>query len=182
MDKSETKREFDLFIDRCIWTYECWRMNQLISEYQVEDPTQIWARFGSIMRFYVFSTIARINDPAGNKKNTNISLAYIAKNCINTISYINSYKNFCEENAEFIQAVKKVRDKVTSHNDLLTYKSGKLLGGFSHGLDETYFEYLHKIISLGCIELGLDPFPEWPDFIENDVKGFMDKFNKVFST
>jgi hypothetical protein len=156
-------------------------MNQLICEYDVKDPTGIWSRLGSIVRLYVFSQIAKINDPAGYKNNNNISLEFVVTKCVNTVSYKDSYKKFLEDNAEFIQTVKKVRNKVTSHSDLLIYKTGKILGGFSHGLDEKYFDSLHKIISIGCIELGLESFPEWPDFIENDVKGFMDRLNKVFS-
>jgi len=164
------KEELDLFVKRCTWAYECWKMNQLICEYKVEDPTDIWPRFGVIMREYVFSEIAKINDPAGCKGNKNLSLEYIVKNCVNTDSYKNSYKKFCKENAEFIEAVKRIRNKVTSHSDLAVYKSGRRMGGFSHGLDEKYFNSLHEIISDGYDELGFELFPEWPDCIEFDVE------------
>ncbi len=177
---NQVKTEFNLFVDRCIWTYECWQMNQLICEYNIKDSTDVWSRFGSIMRFYVFSQIAKINDPIENRGNKNLSLEYIVKHVVNKDNYTSFYNKFVQDNDEFIKVVKIIRNKVASHNDLKTYKSGKLLTGFSHGLDEKYFKSLLDMIVQGSIELGIDTITEWPDFIEFDVKQFMTKLATAF--
>jgi len=178
------KEEFDLFIKHCIWTYECWKMYKIMCSYhnRVKDTTGIWNRFGTILREYVFSQIAKINDTAGYKRNKNLSLEYIVSLPIKNTKYTDSYNKFLADNAEFIKAVKRARNKVTSHNDLNVYKSGKVVGAFSKGLDVRYFTSLHNIISEIYTELYSCPFDGWSGLFEFEVKHFMNKFIKVFST
>ena len=174
------KKEFDLFTDHCIWAYECWKMYRIMSGYKIKDQTDIWARFGLILLEYVFSQIVKINDPTEYGRNKNLSLEYIVTNCVKSNNYKNSYNKFCKDNTEFIKAVKRVRNKVTSHSDLVVYKSGKAVGAFTADQDVKYFDSLHEIISEGYNELDFGPFPEWPHFIEDDTKQFMNKLTKVF--
>ena len=145
-----------------------------------KDPTGVWKRFGIILREYVFSQIAKINDPAEYGRNKNLSLEYIVTNCVKSNNYKNSYNKFRKDNTEFIKAVKSVRNGVTSHSDLGAYKSGKAVGAFTTDQDVKYFDSLHEIISEGYNELDFGPFPEWPHFIEGDAKQFMNKLIKVF--
>jgi hypothetical protein len=56
------------------------------------------------------------------------------------------------------------------------------VGAFSAGRDENYFNSLHEIISEGYRELGLGFFPEWPSFVVDDTKIFMNKILKIFDT
>jgi hypothetical protein len=176
------KEEFDLFREHCIWAYECWKMYQIMSEYEIKDPTGIWTRFGTILLEYVFSQIAKINDPDEYRGKKNLSLKYFVTHCVKKDNYKDSYKKFCEVNAEFIAAVKVARNKVTAHSALTVYKSGKAVGDFTMGQDEKYFDSLHEIISEGYNQLGFGPFPDWPHFIEGDAKEFMNKLTKVFGT
>ena len=84
------------------------------------------------------------------------------------------------DNKEFIKAINKARVKVVAHCDLKVFKSADVVGAFSTGLDQKYFDSLHEIISEGYRELGLGFFPEWPSFIVGDTKIFMDKMLKIF--
>jgi len=178
------KEEFDLFTNHCIWAYECWKMYLITYEYKnkIKDKTGIWLRFGPILQEYSFSQVAKINDPDESVGKKNLSLKYIVTHCVKTDNYKDSYKKFREVNAEFVEAVKLVRNKVTSHSDLEVYKSGELVGSFTEGQDEKYFDSLHGIISEGYNQLGFGPFPDWPHFIEDDAKEFMNKLTKVFGT
>lgn len=170
------------FSSLCISAYECLQMYKIMCEYKIDDKSGIWARFGTILHHNWVLQIAKINDPEkhGKDYNYNFSLAYFVAR-VNKASYTYSYNRFQEDNKEFIEAIKKARVKVVAHRDLEVFNSSDGVGAFSTGLDEKYFDSLHEIISEGYRELGLDYFPEWPQFIVDDTKIFMDKMLKIFN-
>ena len=149
-------------------------------EYKIDDESGIWGRFGTILQHYWVLQIAKINDPEKHGKDYNFSLAYFVAR-VNKASYTGFYNKFVEDNKEFIEAIKKGRVKVVAHRDLGVFNSPDGVGAFSAGLDENYFNSLHEIISEGYRELGLDYFPEWPQFIVDDTKIFMNKIEKTFN-
>ena len=149
-------------------------------EYKIDDKSGIWARFGTILHHYLILQIAKINDPEKHGEDYNLSLAYFVA-CVNKDSYTDSYNRFLKDNKEFIEAIRKARVKVVAHRDLGVFTSNVVVGAFSAGLDEKYFDSLHEIISEGYMELGLDCFPEWPLFIVDDTKIFMDKMLRTFN-
>ena len=168
------------FSSLCISAYECLQMYKIMCEYKIDDKSDIWGRFGTILQHYWVLQIAKINDPEKHGKDYNFSLAYFVAR-VNKASYTGSYNKFLEDNKEFIKAIKEARVKVVAHRDFEVFKSADGVGAFSAGLDEKYFNSLHEIISEGYKELGLDFFPEWPSFIVNDTKIFMDKMLKTFN-
>ncbi len=173
------KKTAESFSCVCIKAYECWQMYKIMREYKIDDKSGIWGRFEPILQHYCFLQVAKINDRA--KQGRNLSLEYYVS-LVNKPSFTNSYKKFLSDNNEFIEAIRKARNKVIAHPDLKVYTSHELVGAFSEGLDEKYFDSLHKIISQGYSELGLGPFPEWPPFIEGDTKTFMNKISEIFNT
>jgi hypothetical protein len=128
---------------------------------------------------YLILQIAKINDPEKHGKDYNLSLKYFVS-YVNKPSYKSSYEEFREDNKDFIKAIDIARHKVVAHLDLKVYTANSVVGAFSAGLDEKYFDSLHKIISEGYKELGLRFFPEWPEFIIGDTKIFMNKLLKAF--
>ncbi len=169
------------FANLCISAYECWQMYKIMCEYNITDKSGIWRRLGTSLNHYFNLQIAKINDAENHGKDYNLSLAYFVTH-VDKPSYTASYNKFLEDNKEFIEAIKKARVKVVAHSDLEVYTSDDVVGAFSAGLDEKYFDSLHEIISEGQIELGLGFFPEWPQFIVDDTKIFMDKILKIFDT
>ena len=178
------KKTAESFANLCISAYECWQMYKIMCEYNIADKSGIWARFGTIFPHSVILHIAKINDPKkyGHGEDYNLSLAYFVACVVNKPSYTDSYNKFLKDNGDFIEAIKKARDKVVAHPDLKVYISDDVVGVFSTDLGKKYFDSLHEIISEGYIELGLDFFPEWPQFIVDDTKIFMNKILKVFDT
>ena len=150
-------------------------------EYKIDDNSGIWGRFGTILQHYWVLQIAKINDPEKHGEDYNFSLAYFVA-YVNKDSYTDSYSKFLEDNKEFIGTLKKGRVKVVAPRDLGVFNSPDGVGAFPAGLDEDYFNSLHEIISEGYKELGLGFFPEWPSFIVNDTKIFMDKIVKTFNS
>ena len=160
-----------------MYEYDC--------KYGIADKSDIWGRFGTILNHYWALQIAKINDPDKHRdkhrEDNNFSLKYFVDRVVNKTSYTGLYKKFLEDNKEFIEAIKKARVKVAAHRDLDVFNSPNGVGAFSAGLDQKYFDSLHEIISEGYRELGLDYFPEWPQFIVDDTKIFMDKMLKIFN-
>jgi len=175
------------FSSLCSSAYECWQMHKIMCEYNCEykidnkDKSGIWAKFSIILPHSVILHIAKINDPKKHGKDYNLSLAYFVAR-VDKASYTDSYHKFKEANKDFIEAIREARNKVVAHPGLEVYTSDAVVGAFFTGLDENYFNSLHKIISEGYMELGLDFFPEWPPFIVNDTKIFMNKILKIFDT
>jgi hypothetical protein len=168
------------FSNLCISVYECWQMYKVMYKYNIEDRSGIWTRFGTILHRYLILQIARINDPEKHGKDYNLSLAYFVAR-INKPSYSDSYNKFRGDNGDFIKAIDVARNKVVAHPDLRVYTSDSVIGAFSAGLDEKYFDSLHRILSEGYKELGLGSFPEWPKFIINDTELFMKEVLKTFN-
>ena len=183
---NKEKEIAESFSNLCTSTYECWQMHKIMCEYERKykivdkDKSGIWARFGTILHHYLILQGAKINDREKYGKDYNLSLAYFVAR-VNKTSYTDSYNKFLKDNEEFIEANEKARNKVVGHCDLKVFTSDAVVGAFSAGLDEKYFNSLHEIISAGYKELGLDFFPEWPSFIVNDTKIFMDKMLKIFN-
>jgi len=169
------------FSNLCSSAYECWQMYRIMCEYKIDDKSGIWGRFGAILHHYTILQIAKINDRKKHGKDYNLSLAYFVGR-VNKCSCRDSYNKFLANNKEFIEATREARVKVITHPDLKVYTSDDVVGIFSAGLDEKYFNSLHEIISEGYKELGLDFFPEWPSFIVDDTKTFMNKILKIFDT
>lgn len=174
------------FSKLCIKAYECLQMYKIMYTYEDEykivdkDKSGIWGRFGEILRHYWVLQIAKINDPEELGGHCNFSLAYFVARVVDKDSDKGSYKKFKEDNKEFIEAIRTARVKVVAHRDLEVFNSPDGVGAFPAGLDENYFNSLHEIISEGYKELGLGFFPEWPSFIVDDTKNFMDKMLKIF--
>ncbi len=169
------------FSNLCSLAYEYWQMHKIMCQYKIDDKSGIWARLGTILQHYLILQIAKINDPQKHAKDYNLSLAYFVAR-VNKSSYCDSYNKFREDNKEFIKAINKPRVKVVAHSDVKVSTSDDVVGAFSAGLDEKYFDSLHEIISEGYRELGLNFFPEWPSFIVDDTKIFMNKVSKIFNT
>ena len=168
------------FSSFCISAYECLQMYKIMCVYKINDNSGIWGKFGTILQHYWVLQVAKINDPIEYNKNYNYSLAYFV-DYVNRVSYTDSYNKFLEYNKAFIEAIKDARVKVVAHRDLSVFNSPDGVGAFSTGLDDNYFNSLHEIISEGYRELGLGLFPEWPLFIVDDTKVFMDKIEKAFN-
>ena len=177
---NKEKERAESFSNICISAYECLQMYKIMCGYKIYDDSGIWARFGEILRHYFVLQISKINDHEKYGKDYNFSLEYFVSH-VDKASYRDSYNKFLEDNKEFIKAIKEARVKVVAHRDFEVFKSADGVGAFSAGLDEKYFDSLHEIISEGYRELGLDCFPEWPLFIVDDTKIFMDKMLKIFN-
>ena len=159
INKTKLKKEIaEPFSNVCISAYECWQMHKIMCEYEIDDKSGIWGRFGTILHHYLVLQIAKINDREKHGKNYNFSLAYFVA-CVNKANYTGSYNKFLEDNKEFIKAINKARVKVVAHRDLGVFNSGDGVGAFPAGLDENYFNSLHEIISEGYKELGLGFLP-----------------------
>ena len=155
-------------------------MYKIMCEYKIDDNSGIWEKIGTSLHHYFNLQITKINDPAKHGKDYNFPLAYFVA-YVDKDSYTDSYNKFIEDNKEFIEAIKKGRVKVVAHRDLGVFNSSDGVGAFPEGLDEKYFNSLHKIISEGYRELGLGFFPEWPSFIVGNTKIFMNKIEKTFN-
>jgi hypothetical protein len=167
------------FSSLCISAYKDLQMYKTMREYSISDNSGIWARLGITLMHHWVLQVAKINDPKNHGKDYNFSLAYFIAS-VNNANYTDSYNKFLEDNKEFIEANKKARVKVVAHRDLDIFQSQVGVGGFSAGLEQKYFDSLHEIISEGYRILDLGTFPEWPSFIVNETKIFMDKMVKVF--
>ncbi len=177
---NKEKKIAESFSSICISAYECWQMYKIMSEYKIDDKSGIWGKIGTSLHHYFNLQITKINDPEKHGKDYNFSLSYFVTH-VNKASYTGSYNKFLEDNKEFIKAIKKARVKVVAHRDLKVFNSLDGVGAFPEGLDEKYFNSLHKIISEGYEELGLGFFPEWPSFIVDYTKTFMNKIEKTFN-
>ncbi len=177
------KKTAESFSDIYISAYECWQMYKVMREYRdkIRDNSGIWRRFGTILQHYWVLQIAKIHDHKKHGKDDNLSLEYFVSR-VDKDSYTKCSEEFLGDNKEFIGAIKKARNKVVAHPDLKVYLSDDVVGAFSAGQDEKYFNSLHKIISEGYKELGLDFPVGWssPSSIVDRTRIFMDKISKVF--
>ncbi len=178
---NKEKEIAESFSSLCISAYECLQMYKIMWEYKIDDESGIWERFGTILQHYWVLQIAKINEPKEFCEDLYFFLTYFFYCVVKKDSYKNSYNKFREDNKKFIAAIKKGRVKVVAHRDLKVFNSPDGAGAFPAGLDDKYFNSLHEIISEGYKELGLGYFPEWPSFIINDTKTFMDKIEKTFN-
>jgi len=170
------------FSNLCNLAYEYWQMYKIMCEYKIDDKSGIWKRFGTVLQHYLILQIAKINDPKTYGENYNFSLAYFVARVVDKDSCKGSHEKFKKNNKESIEAINTARVKAVAHCDLEVFKSADAVGAFPTGLDEKYFNSLHEIISEGYKGLGLDISHEWPSFIIDDTKIFMNKIFKIFDT
>ena len=69
-------------------------------------------------------------------------------------------------------ALRSVRNKILSHNDLPTILSGSTLGAFPRGADRSYFEALQQFVNIVHGEVIGGPAP-FSDLALNDVAGLL---------
>jgi len=162
---SETAKALRTFCGLCQYIHEQWitssalfgDMANLIEEktdlstidFQETSYGSCLFRLNQLLNDYCIMEISKLHDRATDRKgNKNLSIDYIAKQDFWSEEEQEKINSLVSSMEYFFKKIKPSRDKILAHNDLSTCIDNKILGGFSEGDDERYFQDLSELCTL----------------------------------
>ena len=143
------------FYQLCNWAYEAWSTHRVLfdenpkaSALQASAAGDALGRLSIITQEYVLHQISKLHDPAVQQGQTNLGIDYILKFGGWEPA---THTKLCALQTrldELAQKLRPARNKVLSHNDLVTILSSATLAAFPAGEDKNYFEALQEFANL----------------------------------
>lgn len=167
------------FCKLCNWAYEVWLNhrclfddNPLAKELQQSLAAEALYRLHAISHEYCLLQVTKLHDNAVVSGEVTLGIDYIIKYGGWEPSTLNRLKELSKNLDNFAKNLRKVRNKLLSHNDLAAVLSGGSLGEFEEGHDIQYFSELQNFVNLIHDEVVGGPFP-FNNLVENDVVALM---------
>ena len=165
------------FCELCNWVYESWITHKALfennrnKENNIGRCAQFTSRLSIVTQEYSLQQIAKLHDRAVQGASTNLTIDYVM-----TFGEWGERKDEVEEIAARLDGLKEriipARNKILSHNDLITILENQPLGGFPEGDDEDYFEALQDLVNVVHDRWRDGPYP-FNDLAEADVHEFL---------
>ncbi len=115
----------------------------------LESPiVQCIARIYRMCQEAWISQVVRLDDPSMQHQNENLSIDRLCEVDGWTDNERVRIKGLRERLRGLPECLKKARDKIIAHNDLPTLLEDIVLGGFSKGMDEDYFNALADLATM----------------------------------
>jgi hypothetical protein len=144
----------DKLWDVCNWAHETWILYRTLFD---ENPTLQTLANGrhayflkslhSVLQEYALLQISKLHDPAVMSGRINLSLAYILEFGgwdKDTAARLRSLKDRLDE---LHVKIRPARNRITSHNDLVTLLEDAPVGEFQKDADVEYFRTLHDFVN-----------------------------------
>ena len=119
--------------------------------------------------------VAKLNDPAIQFGNANLSIHYVAVHGDWPAPIAVKLFQLRDELQSFAIKTKSARNKLLAHKDAKTIVAGISLGEFNIGEDEIFFDNLREFASTAHEHYHQTPFP-FDDLTQNDVEIFTSTF------
>lgn len=167
------------FCKLCNWAYEVWLNhrelfdnNQRATEFMKSFGREEWARLSIISQEYSLLQIRKLHDKAIVNGSCNLGIDYVLEYGDWSDSIRPRLEELKRKLDGFAIHLRDARNKILSHNDLSTILAGSMLGGFSNGADEKYFNALQEFVNTVHDEIVGGPWP-FDDLVKNDVAAFL---------
>lgn len=171
------------FCKLCDWAHEVWlnhrelfdnnpRATELMNSFAGEELS----RLSIISQEYSLLQIRKLHDKAVMNGNHTLGIEYILTWGGWSNSVRDRLQSLAEELNGFASQLRDARNKLLSHNDLVTICAGAPLGEFENGGDEKYFKALQAFVNTIHGEVIGGPWP-FNDLVKNDVAAFLATIN-----
>lgn len=177
-----TADEVLAFCNHCDWCFQCWQLvkylysnNQDEKHFRLPEHRYFFNRLWKILQEYWLHEVAKLGDPAFQNGHGNLSIDYVYR-CGNWPSPISM--ELAQLRSDLLNIAAKTRaarNKLLAHKDVETITSGRTLGEFNEGEDDSYFEQLQRYASLAHQQYLGGPYP-FDDLTRNDVEVFSSTF------
>ncbi|MCY4306121.1 MAG: hypothetical protein OXC62_15300 [Aestuariivita sp.] len=152
-------KDLKLFCDLCEWAYQYWAMyyalfhampdrlkqhNVSLREFLKTPEGACFNRLNKAIQDYCILEIAKLHD----KNTRSLTVHHIQKKQFWNTEDRQEINNLISELEKFYELLKNARNKILAHNDLATYRDNLVLGNFSDGKDEVYFENLAELCTI----------------------------------
>ena|SRR3990167_239924 len=172
------------FCEHCDWAYQCWMFRRHLYD---ENPMEkllkhpnhcyFFTRLEKILQEYWLLEVVKLHDPARQFGSENLTVEYVLETGKWPQSLKIELNKLKIELDTFAGSLRSARNKLLSHKDKKAILSGKALGEFKQGEDESYFNALMQFASLAHNHITGIPYL-FDDFTESDVSVFMETFSK----
>jgi len=173
-----TKDIARLFYDVCNWAYEAWVTHKCLFENndKATDILQMGIAFSNrlstITQEYALQQIAKLHDPAEQKKDANVSIDFVVKfgewGCREP-----EIEAIEERLVRLWGYLKPARNKLLAHNDLAALQENEPLGAFPEGEDDLYFAALQELVDAVHDRWGCGGPSPFNDLAKLDVCEFL---------
>jgi hypothetical protein len=167
------------FYKLCNWAYEAWLNHRELFdcnpqevELQKSVANDALNRLSIISQEYSLHQIAKLHDSAIVSGNVTLGIDYIVKYGGWQQPVLTKLEELQKDLNKFADKLRSARNKILSHNDLVTILNGAVLGAFPNGEDERYFETLQEFVNVVYSEVIGGPAP-FNDLVKNDVAGLL---------
>ena len=149
-DTTMTRNIALLFCQACGWAYEAWVTHKYLFDLNdkkaetLSKADAFTSRLSTITQEYSLQQIAKLHDPAVQRKDQNVSVDFVIR-----------FGDWGDKEAEvkaiaarldqFWGHLQPARNKLLAHNDLEAMQADVALGGFPEGEDDLYFEALQEL-------------------------------------
>ena len=172
-------RVVEEFYRFCNWAYEVWLTHRGLFDNnpRAEDlknsfANDAMARLSEITQEYLLHQIAKLHDPAVQAGQVNLGIEYIVKFGAWSPAVLAELEQLQVKLNGFAQSLRGARNKILSHNDLVTILSGSTLGAFPAGADCAYFDSLQEFVNKVHSDVIGGPAP-FNDLVSNDIAGLL---------
>ena len=166
------------FCKVCCWAYQAWVTRKYLFDQNdkkadtLEKAIAFFNRLSPITQEYSLQQIAKLHDPAKQRKDLNVSVDFVVR-----------FGEWGAKEAEIkaIEArllklwghLEPARNKLLAHNDLKALLANEALGKFPEGEDDLYFAALQEMANeVHARWVDGEPYP-FDDLAINDVLEFL---------
>ena len=133
-------------------------------------------RLSIISQEYGLLQLVKLHDRAVMHGNVTLGIDYVLKYGGWSDPVRPRLEALAKELGDFAKQLLGARNKILSHNDLATIRTGAPLGMFANGDDEKYFKALQEFVNTVHDEVIGGPRP-FNDLVKNDVAAFLATIN-----
>lgn len=160
--------------DYCIWCWECFNFSsQYCNDKKLEGWHEIDHMLTIIFKEYYFLQISKLHDQEKVGDFNNHTIKYVINKANDNSLLLLEFEILRKDNWSFIKSIKTARNKVIAHNDTSSGQLNVRFGIFNEGDDIQYFNDLHQLIDRMYKHAGLTLFNDWPEFVIQDAKSFI---------
>jgi hypothetical protein len=176
---AHSRQVIEEFYKLCNWAYETWLNHMELFDCNPKEvelkksfANDALNRLSIISQEYSLHQIAKLHDSAIVSGNVTLGIDYIVKYGGWQQPVLTKLEELQKDLNIFADKLRSARNKILSHNDLVTILNGAVLGEFPNGEDERYFETLQEFANVVYSEVIGGPAP-FNDLVKNDVAGLL---------
>ena len=143
------------FRELCNWAYESWSAHCALfpkgltpADIKSSSASDGFSRISIVSQEHMLHEICKLHDPAIQQNQANLGIDYIVRFGGWDDVVMRELQDLQVQLDAFAAKLRKVRNKVLSHNDLEAILDGGTLGAFPEGEDVEYFKVLQKFVNI----------------------------------